>query len=217
MRRSLTPGCAGALLLLIWPGAAQAQRVAPGLYRAAEGPDLAAHLLIRADGHFQYILATGALDEQAAGIWKRVGDDIALYTEPTPTPPRFTFDGMATEGTAPFALRVRWPNGGGIAGIDFRLGFADGAVVKGYTQEDGWTLASSDHGRPIWVDLLDPIHAIASPRFAIPDGKANLLRVTFLPNDLGTVDFQGARLGFAQGTLILHREQGDMRFIPEEE
>jgi hypothetical protein len=36
-----------------------------------------------------------------------------------------------------------------------------------YTQESGWTLPPGDHRVPRWIELSEPIHGFASPRYAI--------------------------------------------------
>ena len=62
-----------AAALIAAPAAAQDSPFV-GEYRLAEGPDVGGGLLIRNDGRFQYMLAAGALDEQAEGRWEMRGD-----------------------------------------------------------------------------------------------------------------------------------------------
>jgi hypothetical protein len=159
LRSNRTAGqVAASLLLILLPSPALATDPAIGLYRAAEGPELASHLQLSADGRFRYELAYGALDEQAKGRWHREKEAILLFTEPRPKPPEFRADAMTATGDAPLSLTVSWPNGDGIAGVDFKIGFDSGDPVEGYTQYYGWTLDPSDKRRPSWIELSEPMH-----------------------------------------------------------
>jgi hypothetical protein len=175
-------------------------------------PDVASELLIRPDGSFSYFLAAGALDEQAQGRWRREGGSIFLTTEPKPVPAAISAGGAALSDSAPFTLRVVWPDGRGIAGVDLRMGFAEGGVVDDYTQEDGWSLPSGDRRRPAWVELSVPMHGLASPRFPIDPARANDLTFVLTPNDLGKVDFQDLRLDLDPGRLLMRRGGGTLRY-----
>lgn len=202
------------LLLLLAPTPVLATDAAIGLYSAVEGPELASRLELRADGRFRYQLSYGALDEGAEGRWQREGAAILLFTEPRPKPPVFRADSMVASGDAVLSLTVLWPNGQGIAGIDFRIGFDSGDPVEGYTQYHGWTLDPSDRRRPLWIELSEPIHGIGARRFPINDPKIRTLRFTLIPNDIGVVDFQGTKLTTDDGDrLVLHHRNGPLRYV----
>lgn len=189
---------------------------APGQYRLAEGPDAAGGLLLREDGTYSYFLIVGALDEESGGTWSRQGEEVVLTTEPKPVPPVFERAAPALpdgEGEGAAFLFVSWPDGRGIAGIDFLIGCADGAVMEGYTQSYGWTPSGGMCLEPQWIELSDPFHRVRSPRYPIASGELSL-RFTFVPNDMGTVDLTGATVTFADEAVILHRAEGDMRFLP---
>jgi hypothetical protein len=184
-----------------------------GHYRLAEGPDVAGELILAADGRFGYILAAGALDERAQGRWEQNGSAICLFTEPEPAPPLFSRDLSAPgDGESP-DLVVTWPDGRGIAGVDFRLGFDDGSVIEGYTQEDGWSMPSGDDREPRWIELAVPMHGLNSPRFALDERDPGPWRFVLTPNDLGVVDFQGACLRREESGYMLERGAGKMRFV----
>lgn len=199
-------------ILLALPALARADIIPPGLYRAAQGPELAAELEIRADGRFAYGLAYGALDERAEGLWAATEKGLALSTQPKPKPPEFRLDPVGPEGGAPLSLLVRWPDGRGIAGVDFRIGFTDGSEMEGYTQEYGWSLGDPARSAPVWVVFTEPMHRFSSPRIPITAGVHDI-RVTLVPNDLGVADFE--RIGFealGEGSYLLHHPMGDIRF-----
>lgn len=200
------------LLSLSSPGWAQAS--APdfvGGYRLQGGPDVASELILRADGTYAYWLMAGALDEASEGRWTLADGRLSLVTEPRPVPPEFRQAEFSPEGSA-LRLEVNWPNGRGIAGIDFRIGLADGHVLEAYTQHDGWEAAGQLADEPQWIELEEPVHNILSGRIALPP-HARTLRFILLPNDLGRVDLTGATIEADGKELTLRRQEGAMVFV----
>lgn len=211
--------CALALAAASLPTSGAATGSGPdpvGRYRAAAGPDLASELVIEANGHFEYVLYYGALDEHAAGHWTRADGGIRLYTDPKPVPAAFALDAPSKTGDAKFSLLVAWPDGRGIAGIDFRIGFASGDPINGYTQEDGWSLSPDEPRTPVWIELAEPIHGVASPRYPIDLEAGNALHFTLTPNDIEVLDFQGMQVDVAGGVLVMHRNGGELRYVRAE-
>lgn len=206
-------------LIVVVPATVRAETPLAGEYRLSAGPDVAGALLLTEDGRFRYWLSAGALDEQAEGRWTMRDGQARLRTEPKPVPPAFSratkphADPPAGATTTPFMLRVTWPDGRGIAGVDVRIGFDQGDPQTGYTQEDGWTLPEDEMREPRWVELAEPIHGIASPRFAIDPRADNSLTFILTPNDLGIVDFNDALLEREGDRLILHQRLGKLPFV----
>lgn len=200
--------CLSLALLLGTPAGA---RDFAGRYRLAEGPDVAGQLELTADGRFGYELAAGALDEQARGRWEMRGDMACLTTEPTPKQPAFRPVEPADQEAT---VRVTWPNGRGIPGVDFTIGFEGGEPVSGYTQEDGWTLPEGEARTPRWIELTEPIYRI---RLARTPFAGRHFRAELVPNDIGVVDFRGAcliREGKGRSErYVLRRSEGEMRFV----
>lgn len=184
-----------------------------GRYRVAEGPDTAGLLDLRADGRFRYFLSEGALDEQAEGTWTETGGDIRLTTEPKPIPPSWARGPDGGDGSA--TIRVILADGRELAGIDFRLGLADGASMAGYTQAEGWSFAEPGERRIAWVELHEPIHGIASQRFAIDPPAFGGLVFVLTPNDIGTVDFDQAPLLQRSDDFALDRRGRELRLVRE--
>ena len=185
-----------------------------GRYRVAEGPDTAGGLELRADGRFRYALSEGALDEHSEGKWSDEGGSIRLTTEPKPTPPAFARGPDNPAGDAPTILTT-FPDAREIGGIDFRFGLADGSVIAGYTQYYGWTFAAGD-AQPIrWVELAEPIHGVASQRFAIDPPVGGGLVFVIAPNDIDTVDFADAELERRGDDFVLHRGARELRLVRE--
>ena len=183
-----------------------------GDYHLAGGPDVFGELTLKTDGHFQYELGAGALDERAQGRWIEVDGRVRLYTDPRPKPAIFSMGGRSAAKGGSLKLLVTWPNGHGIAGVDFTIGFDSGPPTIGYTQDYGWTASGEERRRPRWIELSEPIHGIASPRFAIDDSAGNVLTFVLTPNDLGVVDFDGTLVERVGDQLIMHQRLGDLSF-----
>ena len=109
-------------------------------------------------------------------------------------------------------MKVVSPGGAGIAGVDLRIGFDEGAPVEDCTQEDGWSLSSDEKRIPRWIELAVPMHGLASPRFPIGLASGNFLAFTLVPNDLGKFDFTGVWVEVAKKALIVHRDGGWLRY-----
>lgn len=202
-----------ALALLFAPAALAAEPAVVAHYRIAEGPDVAGELVLTADGRFAYALAAGALDERAEGRWERIAGRPCLTTKPTPVPPSFALGPRGATGAEAPTLLVTWPDGRGIAGVDFEIGFATGEPVTGYTQDYGWTLPSEETRTPVWIELSEPIHGTNSPRLALDASDRGTILAVLTPNDIGVVDFRQACIDPRDGGALLHGVRGDIRLV----
>ncbi len=201
-----------AFALVAVPAAAQVTPLI-GEYRLSEGPDAAGGLLIEADGRFRYGLVVGALDERAEGRWELRGDQVCLFTEPKPVPPVFEKGPLIeVDGEIP-TLLVTGPDDNGVPGIDFVIGFDSGEPAAGYTQYYGWSLPDDDQRIPRWVEVGEPMYRLAVRRFDFAESDGGRLRITIVPNDMGIVDFDGTCAEKSEEGAVLHRAEGDMRFV----
>ena len=206
---------AGILMAVALP--ADARSPYAGRYRIAIGPDTAGGLELQADGRFRYMLSEGALDERAEGTWTETGGDIRLTTDPKPVAPSFARGPDGGKG-AP-ALKVVLADGRELAGIDFRLGLTTGASLAGYTQAEGWSFADPgakpDRRRIAWVELVEPIYGVVSPRFTIDPPATGGLAFVLTPNDIEVVDFENARVERRTDDFVLHRGERTLRLVRE--
>lgn len=201
------------LLLLAFGGDVEAKERSPaGDYRLVGEQDVASGIRLKPDGHFQYFLSAGALDERAEGRWTASGGRVVLATEPKPVPPLFRPAGARKTGSAALTVQVGSPEGGGIAGVDLRIGFDEGEPLESYTQEDGWSLPAEEPRTPRWIELAVPMHGLASPRFPIDLAAGNALAFTLVPNDLGVLDFQGVAVTIDKKALLVERGGGRLRY-----
>jgi hypothetical protein len=197
------------IALLLFAAAPPAEMA--GVYRLTGEPEVASELVLNPDGRFTYALSTGALDEWALGRWTAEGGRVRLTTEPKPVPPRFEPGGAGRTEASPLRLKVAWPDGRGIAGVDVRFGFDEGASTEGYTQEEGWSLAGTERRAPRWIELAVPMHGLVSARFPVDPAAGNDLAFTLVPNDLGIVDFDSMPLTVEPGRLVM--ERGGARLV----
>lgn len=184
-----------------------------GRYRIANGPDTAGGLELAADGKFRFALSEGALDEHAEGTWTEAGGDIRLTTDPKPVPPAFARGPDAVDG-AP-TLHVRLADRRDLAGIDFRLGLTDGSSTAGYTQAEGWSFETPGDRKIAWVELVEPIYQVVSPRFVIDPPVAGGLVFILTPNDIEVVDFNKAWFERRTDEFVLHRGDRKVRMVRE--
>ena len=187
-----------------------------GTYRLTGEHEVASGLRLGEDGRFQYFLSVGALDEQSEGRWTLDGKVLHLTTEPKPVPPAFSVSASALSPQSPFTLKVSWPDGRGIAGVDFRLGFDSGEPITDYTQEDGWTMPQGESRIPSWIELAVPMHDLEPQRFPIDGAKANQLVFTLTPNDLGKIDLGPMRAEFDGANILIYRSGHALTYVPEQ-
>ena len=190
-----------------------------GRYRIANGPDTAGGLELQADGRFRYVRSEGALDQHAEGNWTETGGDIRLTTAPKPVLPVFARgpDAKPDGDQAAPTLHVRLADGRDLAGVDFRLGLTTGTSLAGYTQAEGWSFEEPGDQRIAWVELVEPIYEIVSPRFVIDPPAAGALVFVLTPNDIEVVDFQNDRFERRTDDFVLHRGERSVRMIREKE
>ena len=197
---------------------AEARSPYAGRYRIANGPDTAGGLELQADGRFRYVRSEGALDQHAEGTWTETGGDIRLTTDPKPVLPSFARgpDAKPDAGQAAPTLHVRLADGRDLAGVDFRLGLTTGTSLAGYTQAEGWSFEEPPGDQRIaWVELVEPIYEIVSPRFVIDPPAARALVFVLTPNDIEVVDFQNDRFERRTDDFVLHRGERTLRMVRE--
>jgi hypothetical protein len=209
---SIPPHLAFALLLtLAITGAAQTPppQTAPtrasiaGTYDGGQ-MEVGAQLLLKPDGHFQYELAYGALDEAAEGTWELKDNAVLLTTVPAVVPPRFVVVSDTPD-----------PRGG--LHIKLTKNLVEGMrqrvyLVYGPHQEPDEAEVADDGSVPIPagkhpVAFLPEIPVYPTMVKAIPltgtGGHRFVLR--FEPHDIGKADFHPQPLTNENGVLTMTR------------
>src|SRR3546814_15706532 len=119
------------------------------------------------------------------------GAMICLTTDPKPVHPAMKKGPLIkTEGKIP-TLFVTWPNGEGVAGVDFVIGFDSGAPAEDYTQNDCWTMPAGDTRVKSWVVLPEPIYSTTAPPYALTGAYPRKIRAIIHHNTLGVATFAG--------------------------
>jgi hypothetical protein len=176
-----------------------------GDYRLRGGPDTVSGLRPLANGRFQFGFSAGALDLSAEGRWTSDGRTVILTTDPRPVPPVFSAGSVLRSGDAPLVVRVTNPAGRGLALVDLRLGFADGHVIEGYTQDDGWRLDDGENPAAArWIELSLHMYGLPPQRFPLDPGAGNVFAFTLTPNDLGIQNFRDTLLPITREGLVLN-------------
>lgn len=210
MRRLLAPIV---VLSAAAPLCANAQEAWAGRYVLVTGPDAAGELQLDEDGSFRFGMIAGALDLQAQGRWTRADEGIVLRTEPRPVAPVFALvSARHAERDGPLSIKVTWPNGEGIPGIDFYIVREGLESIYGYTQYDGWRSEQGLDGRVVSIQLSEPIYNVASPVFDVP-ADARDFTFTLTPNDMGVADFDNTPAELTADGLRIEWGGSQLRFV----
>jgi hypothetical protein len=196
--------------VLLLAGAVQAAPRTPDLAGCYEGGqmELAAELDLKPDGHFQYGLAYGALDEEAQGRWESDGANVYLTSEPV-TAPRFS---LLSQGQAPrdrFVVELDIPHGMDRQYFDVLLMLQNGHAIQRQMGEDGLVAELSPGDKVAAVRLALPVYELASEPFPVTGNAAHF---RFEPNDLGKVAFTHTPLRIDGHDLLIDRFDRQLRF-----
>ena len=174
--------------------------------------EMAAGLELKADGHFEYGLAYGALDEQAEGIWTVDHGQILLTTTPPVVPPRFV---LLSQGDAPAGqlhITLDLPEGMSRQYFDALFRMADGSVASHQLNEEQTPFEIEPGRQPASVTLTLPILNVSSETVPLGQGQGHRIAFRFEPHDAGKAAFDHTPLGNDHGDLILERFGETIRF-----
>jgi hypothetical protein len=174
--------------------------------------EIAAGLELKADGHFRYGLAYGALDEEAEGLWTVEGGQILLTTDPAPVPARFTLLEQHVAPPGEIEIAVQGPDGKPLTVADIAILYDDGDpdIVQAGVEP---RLLPLDPARPPRrIHLHFPIYDVTSDPFTIDPAKGYGFVFRFEPNDVAKADFRRTPLAIEGETLILPRFDRTLRF-----
>ncbi len=201
------------LLMLIVSAPALAADCPTGMFMAAAGPDTASALEINKNGSFRYMLSEGAVDESAQGRWACDGGKLLLTTTPTPKAPQFTLGKVANDAGDGFSVRVVWPDGRGIAGVDFVLELDSGPPIEDYTQASGWSGDLAGR-KPRSISISEPFYGTASPAFPLTSNERQQIEIILTPNDMGKADFRNVLVTRDGSGLVLHWRGREIPYSP---
>jgi hypothetical protein len=191
--------------------AAVAPAALVGVYDGGQ-MELAAGLELRADGHFSYGLAYGALDEEAEGVWTVDGDRVLLTTEPAVVPPRFVLADQKPAATGTLAVTIIDPKGRALPNIDIGVTYdaGDPQIVQSRTEAVELPVEAARLPRAILLAV--PVFDVESDPFPIDAAKGYGFTFRFEPNGLGKADFRQTALDVEDGALLMPRFDRTLRF-----
>jgi hypothetical protein len=192
--------------------AAPAQAAAPTVTRESlagtyDGGQMkvGAQLLLKPDGHFEYELAYGALDEAAQGMWEVKDGAVFLTTAPAVVPPRFVVEKDTPEPRG--GLWIKVSNGPVMQGARQRV-----YLIYGPNEEpDMVEIADDGHvplagnRRPTAILLEIPVYPIMGKPIPLTGTGGHRMVVRFEANDIGKADFRAQRLAIDHGVLVMTR------------
>jgi hypothetical protein len=175
-----------------------------GLYDGGQ-MEVGAQLLLKPDGHFEYELAYGALDEEAKGTWEFKYGAVFLTTVPAVVPPRFVVESDTADARGGLWIKL-----------------SSGPVIKDSRQrvyliydkgepEDMVEVADDGHvpfpgnRRPTAIIPEIPVYPIMNKPIPLTGTGGHLIVMRFEPNDIGKADFRGQRLSIEESKLVMPR------------
>jgi len=195
------------------PQAAPTQAAAPVTRESLAGTydggqmEVGAQLLLKPDGHFQYELAYGALDESAEGTWELKDGAVYLTNVPAVVLPSFV---VVRDTSAPSGLFVKLTKTL-VEGMRQRVLLLYGASPKADQDADEAEVAD-DGSIPIpagkhptaFIPEI-PVYPILPKPIPLtgPGGHRFVLR--FEPHDIGKADFHPMPLLVDNGVLVMRR------------
>lgn len=193
------------------PDPAQAQsRSLAGTYDGGQ-MEMATGLELKPDGHFNYVLSYGALDEEATGTWTVSGDRVLLTSNPV-NPPRLAMisRGRGPDGVLQVSLDV--PRGVSRQLFDALITDASGQIQKKQLTDDGLSVPFTRASAPTSIRLIFPVFSVAGEPVPLDPASGYVLHFRFEPNDLGKVGFRAEPLQIVNGDLVLNRHGRTIRF-----
>jgi hypothetical protein len=167
--------------------------------------EVASELHLKPDGHFQYGLAYGALDEEAEGTWEFKDGMVLLTTVPAVKPPQFVVESDKPDPRG--GLWIKLSSGPVIQGARQRI-----YLVYGPGEEPGMVEIADDghvpfpeNRRPTAIIPEIPVYPVTSKPIPLTGTEGHNIVMRFEPNDIGKADFRAQRLTIENGVLVMPR------------
>jgi hypothetical protein len=167
--------------------------------------EVAAELHLNPNGHFQYGLAYGALDEEAEGTWEFKDGSVLLTTVPAVKPPQFVVESDKPDSRG--GLWIKLSSGPVMQGARQRI-----YLVYGPGEEQGMVEIADDghvpfpgNRRPTAIIPEIPIYPVTSKPIPLTGTEGHNIVMRFEPNDIGKADFRAQRLTIENGVLVMPR------------
>ena len=183
------------------PSAADVARVA-GHYYLEGTREVGCELLIRPNGTFEFMVASGARDESGAGSWTVVDGDVVLQSAGVAHPPTVTL--AASSGVATTSIRVVVNNAQGqpVSGIEVDAVRPKSGTSFAKTRDGEYILHFERGDTPTELSVgCDMLNLMVS--FPLGGAPKSLYRFVFDHGDLGVRRFDATRLTVAKNQLTM--------------
>jgi hypothetical protein len=188
------------------PAAPVSRESVAGLYDGGQ-MEVGAQLLLKPDGHFEYELAYGALDEEAKGTWELRDNAVFLTTVPAAVQPRFVVVSDTPDPSGRLFVKLTKVL---VEGMRQRV-----LLLYGPTPRPDQTADEADVNDDGSIDIPAgkhptafipeiPVYPTMPAAIALSTGGHRFL-LRFEPNDIGKADFRATPLVLQDGVLVMPR------------
>jgi len=186
------------------PPASPTRESLAGIYDGGQ-MEVGAQLVLKPDGHFNYELAYGALDEAAQGTWEFKDGAVLLTTVPAAVPPRFVVESDKPDPRG--GLWIKLSGGPVMEGAPQRI-----YLVYGPNEPAEMAEVGADGHVPMpgkrWPTAIVPeipVYPVMSKAIPLTGTGGHRIVMRFEPNDIGKADFRAQRLSIENGVLVMPR------------
>jgi hypothetical protein len=175
-----------------------------GMYNGGQ-MEVAAQLLLKADGHFNYGLAYGAMDEEGEGTWEVKEGAVFLTSVPAVKQPAFVV--VSDTPDARGGLWIKVSNGPLMEGARQRIYLVYGPGEPAEMSEvgDDGSVPFPDKRRPTAIIPEIPVYPVTTKAILLTGTGGHSIVLRFEKNDIGKADFRGMRLEIQDGVLVMPR------------
>ena len=166
--------------------------------------EVGAQLLLKPDGHFEYELAYGALDEEGKGTWEFRDGAVFLTSVPAVVPPRFVVVSDTPEPKGGLWIKLVKP-----LSTDSRQRVY---LIYGPGEEADMSEVGDDGHVPIPAGKKPtailpeiPVYPVQTKPIPLTGTGGHRFVLKFEPNDIGKADFNKTRLEIKDGVLVMTR------------
>jgi len=194
------------------PAAPVTRESLAGLYDGGQ-MEVGAQLLLKPDGHFEYELAYGALDETAVGTWEIKDNAVLLTSVPATVQPSFVVVSDTSDPSGRLSVKLTKVL---VEGMRQRVLLLYGASPKpdqsadeADVNDDGSVDIPAGKHPTAFIPEIPVYPTLPAPIALSAGGHRFLLR--FEPHDIGKADFRSTPLVLQDGVLVMPRR--DLQII----
>jgi hypothetical protein len=173
--------------------------------------EVGAQLVLKADGHFEYELAYGAMDEEGKGTWEIRDGAVFLTSVPAVKPPQFVV--VSDKPEPGDGLWITISNGPVMEGARQRVYLIYGPNEQPDMVEigDDGRVPFPGGKRPTAIIPEIPVYPIRNKPIPVTGTGGHRMVLRFDRNDIGKADFRAQRLEIVDGALEMVRPDLELK------